>query len=336
MGCDCINYFPLKTNGKDVEEFLVVLGYTKLPRDRYTPKGVTALLYHPNDYKYFVGVYAEKHFDKAEGLIVHTHTSIWRSRYDTDFHNHTVKQLRKRFGGYFESDNGRNKYLTNDYPYIDKAEAGCYQAFGVYFNNIQRASYTIDTWMSAKTEMDWSSKKMGVALIDQMNPLVATVNMAIPLIVSIIEDYFKSSYIALLKYSPQKEAIIRDCRIQGEELILLTKGEITLEDAVARSRSFQDMKRIAQSYRELDKNIDVYGTLKRPYRRRKTSIYDTIESIIVLRHRIIHRAELILGYTPQLLLRDIRTIHVGIERFYRMLISLYGWFDEHPELDRSI
>jgi len=337
MGCDCRNYLPSNTPRKDVEEFLIILGYVRIPRSQFTTKGATDVLYHPDDYKYFEGIYAEVYLDKDEGLTVHTHTRIWRSRYETDFHNYTIKQLRKRFGGHFCSDNGENRYLTNESPYIDKEEAGCYQAYSRFFDNIQRASYTIETWLSAKTDMSWSSKEVGkLAVIDLVNPLVATVNMAIPFIVSIFEDYFRSTYIALLKYSPQKEAIIRDCRIQGEDLLLLAKGEITVEDAIARSRSFQNMKRIAQSFKELDRNIDLYGILQKPYRRRKKSVYDIFEEIIHLRHLIVHRAELILNYTPQALLRDIQTIRVGTERFYLSLIGLYGWADEHPDLHRTI
>jgi len=184
--------------------------------------------------------------------------------------------------------------------------------------------------------MDWSSKEIGkFYLIDIMNPLVATVNMAIPFVVSIIEDYFRSTYTALLKYSSQKEVILKGCRIQGEDLVLLEKEEITLEDAIARSRSFQNMKRIGQSFKELDNNIDLFGVLNKTLRRRKP-VSDTFERIIGFWHRIIHRAELIYDYAPKALLCDIRTIHVGVEKFYFSLINLYGWSDEHPDLRRKI
>jgi len=337
MGCDCVNYLPSKTSKKEVGEFLKSLGYIKIPKSIFSRKGTTELIYHPDDYKYFTGIYAELSLHEVDGLIVHTRTSIWRSRYDTDFHNYTIKQLRKRFGGYFDSDNGKNRYLISEHPYIENEEAGCYQAYSRFFENIKRIKYTLDTWLSSKTDMDWSSKEIGKWFaLDLFNPLIATVNMAIPFIVSMIEDYFRSTYITLLKYSPQKDVIIRDCRIHGEDLVLLAKGDISVEDTIARSRSFQNMRRIAQSFKELDIDIDLYGILQKPFRRRKQSIFSTFEQIIILRHGIIHRAELVFGYTPQTLLKDIHTIHTGIERFYLSLIKLYDWSDEHPDLHDTI
>lgn len=223
--------------------------------------------------------------------------------------------------------------MTNDDPYMQDDEAGCYQAYSRYFDNIQKVSYAVNTWLSAKTEMNWSSRTIGkIPDIDSHNPLVITVNMAIPFIVSIIEDYFRSTYIALLKYSPRKEVIVKDCRISGEDLVLLSKGEQTVEDAIARSRSFQNIKRIGLSFKELDEHINLFGILQKPYGRRKESIHSTLEKIIDLRHRIIHKAELVFNYTPETLLHDIRIIHSGIEGFYLSLVKHYKWFDGHPDL----
>ncbi len=335
MGCLAINYLPPKTSRKEVKEFLELLGYIKLPRDRFTSKGVVVFSNRPNDYKYFQGIYAELCFDKDEGLTVQTRTNIWRSRCDTDLHNHTVKQLKKRFGGYFASDHGKNNYLTNDHPYIERDEAGCYQAYSRFFSNIQTASFTIKTWQKAKTDRDWSSIT-GIPWFDSLNPLVITANITVPFLVSIIEDYFRSTYVALLKYSDNRESIVRDSRILGEELNLISKGEITIEEAVARTRSFQNMKRILQSFRELDNKIDAGSVLRKPYPHRNKPIYDIFEDIISHRHMIIHRSEIITNYTPKILLRDIKTIHEGIQRFYLSLVELYGWYYEHPALNLHI
>jgi hypothetical protein len=251
-------------------------------------------------------------------------------------HNYTIKQLKNRFGGYFATDNGKNKYLKNENPYIQKEEAGCYQAYGRFFGNLHRASYTINTWISAKTDVDWASKKIGeIDFIDSTNPLVLTVNMAIPFIVSIIEDYFRSTYLALLKYSQKKELIIRDSRLQMEDIVLVTKGEITVEDAIARSRSFQNIKRIDQSFRDLDKKIDLNGILNRPYPKYKKPIYNTFDDLISKRHGIIHRAEFVLNYSPKKLLKDMQIVEIGVKEFYKALIEINNWSDSHPDLNRN-
>lgn len=335
MGCLSINYLPPQTNRKDVEEFLTLIGYSKQYCPEFSKKGITCFYNHPGDYKYFQGINAYVSSNDTKGLTVEASTNIWRSRCDTDLHNYTIKQLKKRFGGYFESDNGKNHYLTNDHPYIQKDEAGCYHAYSSFFSNIQRASHTINTWQKAETDRDWSSIT-GMPWFDSLNPLVVTANITIPFLVSIIEDYFRSTYIALLKYSPKKESIVTNSRIQGEELNLVSKGESTIEEAIARARSFQNMKRITQSFRELDSNLDLGSVLRKPYHRRKKSIYDTFEDVIYHRHLIIHRSEIITNYTPKALLRDIKVIHAGIQRVYISLIELYKWSYEHPDLGRRI
>lgn len=335
MGCLAINHLRSKTSRKEVKEFLELLGYTRLYRDPLTPKGFLAFSNHPNDYKYFQGVYAVLGFDKDEGLIVETRTNIWRSRFDTDLHNYTVKQVKNRFGGYFESDSGKNKYLINNNPYIERDEAGCYQAYSRFLSNIQTASFTIKTWQKAKTSRDWSSLT-GMPFLDYLNPLVNIANMTIPFLVSIIEDYFRSTYVALLRYCENRESIIKASRIAGEELNLISRGEMTIEEALARSRSFQNMKRIMKSFREIDDKIDIGSILRKPYGRRSKSIYDTFEDIISHRHMIIHRAEVITNYTPKLLLRDMNTVQEGIKRFYLELIKLYEWNYAHPSIDHDI
>ena len=334
MGYDCSNYLPPDVSRKDVEEFILLLGYTKLPRGEFSVKSHIDFYYNPDDYKYLDGVYASI-CTNSEGLCVYTRCSIWRGRYDNDFQNYTIRQLKKRFGGYFISDRGKNRYFKDNGPYIDKEEGGCYQAYSKFIHKINLASSTVETWRKSVTKDCWYSNVGKSPTIDSLNPLIVTSNIVLPFLIATIEDYFRSIYIALLKYSPEKDAIIKDARIQTDELILVSKDEIKIEDAVARSRSFQNMRRINQSFREIDNRIDIHEILNKPYRRRRQSIYETFENIISHRHFIIHQAEIICNYTPQSLVNDINTTKAGIERIYLFLINLYGWSKEHPDLPNS-
>jgi hypothetical protein len=336
MGYDCRNQLPPSTHRKDVEDFLGLLGYVRLPRSVLTSKGTIDFFYQPDDdYKYLEGISASVYSSKRGHLEVDTHTRIWGSRYEIDFHNKTVKELKRRFGGSFESDNGRNRYLTSYGRYLDKAEAGCYQAYGRFYANVALTCHTIDTLrLSEKTI--WPQKKSGIGWIDQFNPLTITANALVPLLVSVVEDYLRTTYIALLRYSPKKDAVIKEARLQRDDLSLIASREITVEEAVARSRSFQDLRKISDSFKELDTRIDIAGTLKRPYRRRSESIYAAIERIVKQRHQVIHRATIFGDYSPTKVLRDISTIHAGMERVYLELIKAYGWTKDHPDLGQKI
>lgn len=146
MGCDAINYLPKNCKKREVEEFLYLLGYEKLPpRSSLTGNAISYYFYKEENYKYVAGVLSEVYLTKKGSPRVETHTSIWRSRHDSDFHNWTIKQLKKRFGGYFVSDEGKNRYLKYDSPYIEKAEGGCYRAYSYFSENIKKAEFTIRT-----------------------------------------------------------------------------------------------------------------------------------------------------------------------------------------------
>lgn len=147
-----------------------------------------------------------------------------------------------------------------------------------------------------------------------------------------MEDYFRSTYIALLSYSSKKEDILRKMQLRGSEIVSISMGEMTVEEAIAKSHSFQDMKRISEIYKNLNPKIDIYGILNKPYRRRKETTYKTFERLIQQRHDLIHKAKVNSRYNLQLALKDVRTVHLGIERIYRTLIGLFNWNKEHPDL----
>jgi hypothetical protein len=145
MGCDATNYLPKNCSKKDVEEFLCLLGYEKLKSKSSLDNDVTSFyFFKEDDYKYVAGVLCEIYLAKDGTPRVKTHTSIWRSRYDSDFRNWTIKQLKKRFGGYFISDEGKNRYLKYDGPYIERAEGGSYRAYSYFFQNIKKLNSSFD------------------------------------------------------------------------------------------------------------------------------------------------------------------------------------------------
>lgn len=146
MGCDCTTYFPKGTNPSDVEDFLFLLGFKRGKKGPFSwMAGTPYYYYKDDDYKHITGLYTElyKNKEDSEQLKLWTRTAIWRSKFDSDFHNHTIKQLRKRFGGYFVSDYGRNRYFQFYGAAREKSEAGAYRAFSFFRANIQRADHFI-------------------------------------------------------------------------------------------------------------------------------------------------------------------------------------------------
>ena len=99
MGYDCTNHFPAGTKTKEVEGFLFLLGYEKGQKGPFSGmSGTPYFFYDDKDYKHITGIYSELIIDDETGeLRFWTRTTIWRSKFDSDFHNYTIKELKKRF-----------------------------------------------------------------------------------------------------------------------------------------------------------------------------------------------------------------------------------------------
>ena len=75
----------------------------------------------------------------------------------------------------------------------------------------------------------------------------------------------------------------------------------------------------------IDKDIDIAGVLKKPYRRRKESLYDSVDRILNQRHNLIHRNEMSLDYLSENVNTDLENIRAAIQRIYDRLLDRYGW-----------
>jgi hypothetical protein len=325
MGCDCTTYFPKGTKPSDVEELLLLLGFQRGKKSPFSGTMGSPFYYYKDDnYRHITGLYAElsRGKDDPAQLLLWTRTTIWRSKFDSDFHNQTIKQLKKRFCGYFVSDFGRNRYFQFDGPVREKAEAGAYGAFSRLHSNIQRARGFIGF---ANLLDDKTYKIQGVDFMDSHNPRILSANVLVPFLVSAIEDYFRSLYVALLRYSPNRERIIQNARLQGPDLAAIDRGELTVPEAVAKWKSFQDLDKINTAYKDLNNKCDLHGILKRPYGRLKGSFWDVLDRLIRQRHALIHRAELDVEYKPDRLRRDIVLVYKALWRVYEELVKLNNW-----------
>ncbi len=325
MGCDCTNHFPEGTKEPDVDEFLLLLGFKRGKRGPFSRMMGRPYYYdRDDDYRHITGLYIELYREKEDPtqLKLWTRTTIWRSKFDSDLHNNTVRQLKKRFGGYFVSDAGRNRYFTFDGPIREKAEAGAYKAFSYFDSNIKRARHVIGF---ANLLDDKLYKIQSVDFMDAHNPRIVTSNIVVPFLVSAVEDYFRSLYIALLRYSENRDRIVQAARLQGSELTAIDRGELTVPEAVAKWMSFQDMQKISSAYKEVDAKSDVHGWLRRPYGRRKQTFWEHLNRLISQRHDLIHRAEIATDYTPQQLARDLDLTWKALWRVYQELIKVRKW-----------
>ncbi|WP_332812401.1 hypothetical protein [Sphingomonas sp.] len=164
-----------------------------------------------------------------------------------------------------------------------------------------------------------------------LEPEIFANNMAIPYLIAILEDYFRSTFVALLAYSPRKQQVFKRARLSAEQLEAVSEGRMTIEAAVAQGFSLQRVSIAGRHFAELDPKIDLGGELRRPFRRRRVSIYDAMEQLVELRHRIVHRAEQVHSLTNEALGDMVLLAEACLERAYRHITDCYGWdaYDHH-------
>ena len=315
MGYDCINYLPKGTRRNDVNGFLLLLGYKKQNKNVY-------FWFSEEHYQSFSGVLAKVVSAETNDLEVWTHSWIFRSKSDAEYHNHTIRQIKKRFGGYFVSDYGRNRYLPIDEEEYEPAEAGCGLAYEKFGHNIIRMKVYIDA-REFKGEQ-WA--KIGkFEFIDYLNPKLLSNNLLVPVMVASLEDYFKSTFVALLRYSSQKEKIFKNIRIYPSDLAKVSDKRLSIEESAANVLSFQSLDRVSANFRLIDPILDIAGALRKPYKRSKRTPFDGLATLIERRHAVIHKSIFDHTYTDEQLQRDLHDLQEGVKRVYRMLTETYDW-----------
>jgi hypothetical protein len=110
---------------------------------------------------------------------------------------------------FFVTDEGKSRYLHPNNPAPKPEQSGCHLAFQQFGDNIIKASI----YLSNRTFPNTKKEKGGLEFLDQMNPRLLSNNLLLPFLIASIEDYFKSTFIALLKYSNNKEMFFKNARI---------------------------------------------------------------------------------------------------------------------------
>ncbi len=317
MGYDAWLYINKKNHSlKSIEELIVLLGYE---RTRFG-------FYYGNDleYKYNTGVsICEIKKPNDNNYVFHVRAQIWASSYDIELLNRTLRMLKKYCNASFISDNGKNRYFTEGIK-TKGAENGCYLAATKLEKNFTYLLHSL-----SKYPEDTAAEK---AMIDYglVSPCVFNANVYSSYLCALIEDYFRATYIALLKYSDRKTIILSNCKLSAYDLIDINSGNKSLEEAYSRTLSFQNIQAIVRNFKDLDPKLDVGAPLKRPYHKRKENLYEQINRIFERRHRMVHHIDLDSNYNNQVLARDINDIKTAIKRVYLYLCDKYEW--SHQEI----
>lgn len=313
MGYDATNHVDKSFSKEKLVEFIKLLGFEG--------RGEWFHFFERDEYKYLYGVGLHLSSTETEWLV-HTRTPIYCSDDDLKYQNYVIKKIRQFFGGYFVSDNGKNRYFSVDNVETTAAQRGCYAAHFRLSDQLGKIAFLVNNYDEPENVRD-VFKMSGLA-----SPSTLLSNIATTYISSIIESYFRNLYVALLAYSPKKDKIISNARIVSNDYVDIAEGKISVEEAVALSMSFQNIVKIDSYFKALDNRISIYGALSKPYRRRKETLFDTVNRVLEHRHGMVHRMGVDISYSKEDVLRDIESVKVALNRAYEHICDVYGWGTE--------
>lgn len=315
---------------QDVREFVSLLGFKKAGVLSSVEYGRFEEYWYfdETDYRSWSGVELAIHRLKDGRVVVSTGSTIGRSYYDLSHQNFTISALRRRFKGDFRTDEGKGRYLRPEAEPTSPPASGCHLAFNRFGSNLIKAAL-----LHEARAFPEHPPKMWKFLSD-MDPRLLANNTLVPFLVAALEDYFKSTFVALLKYSPRKEAFLRGVRLQGEQLAAISDGMTTVEEKICETLPFQRISAVCRHFEALDPKLDIAGPLRKPYRKRRVSFFDQLEGIVLSRHNFIHRAILDRSITDERMDGLIRDLDVALTRIYRR-ISKVQTLDLSIDLDRA-
>jgi hypothetical protein len=332
MSYETTNYLPKGVSRRHAAEYAVLLGYERAGSYAHLgmPDVVSLVYFEARDYKSWESVELSIGFSDEKGCVyVHTRTRTGRSHYDFEMQNRTVKEFRRRFGGTASKDGGNGEGYDPGPP-IPPVASGCHLAMQRLDWNLTRVNHYLVASVGPSADHSLKSAEDIWPQLRQINPEVFISNVLVTYLVSAMEDYFKSTYIALLVYSERKPNILKNIRLSGEQLAKISAGTLTVEQAAAEVLPFQRLAAIGRHFADLDQKLDVVGALRRPYRRRKINLLDRLEGLVTRRHALIHGMDIDISIDRKKLEGHIHDVTAGMSRIYQEITSRYGWAFELP------
>ena len=127
----------------------------------------------------------------------------------------------------------KNGYTELEGTLVKGAESGCYFAVERLFNNFSSLKHTLSKYPS-----DVEAEKSMYEISGIPTPNMFNANVYSTYLCSLIEEYFRTTYIALLKYSDRKEKIL-NVKFSPYDMVDISNGEKTVEEVFASTLSFQ-------------------------------------------------------------------------------------------------
>lgn len=304
-----------------------LLGYVK---QRKTSGELAYYAWYQNDIDglSLSGVELSVHKNKKGFIEVDTRTSISRGYWDVKKQCQTMRAIRDYFGGKLSSDYSNGWVEQSGYEEPTKLEEGLYVARWRFHNNTSKVEF----YLSCRDMKGFASndKPSGLSFMDDINPRFLSNALLIPYCVAIWEDYLKSSYLMILRHSDLQDKTMTKISLDSRELSDIIQGRITLEEILVSRMSFQRPRIVVQNFTNLGVGLDIGEPLKKPYNRRKKSLFDSIDEYVDIRNEIAHTGSSPKTLTDSDVISIAKDFSTAVDRIYRYLGAQ---FDFEPRYD---
>lgn len=212
------NVLALGTRVADVRDLVKFLGFKPWHRALLSDEvgRIEQFYWHDEvDYRSWGGIELSVYKDRENLVIVETRSTVGRSYFDLQHQNLTISNLRKRFRGTFRTDEGKGRYMKVEGEPPPAPASGCFLAFSRFGGNLIKAGVYLQSRAFPNHPADIHKNDP----IPDYNPRIVANNTLVPFLVAASEDYFKSTWVAITRYSANKEAIFKSYRLQGNQLL---------------------------------------------------------------------------------------------------------------------
>lgn len=323
---------PSKATKKQLREFLSSRGFVEC--DHIMPWGKGAVHYHwfeCRDFLSYDGVEAtiykpdEDHRKLGEcAWALHTRTRTSGSPADKQFQIDTINIARRQFGGNFYNDwGGKNRHMTAPAETRDAPSRGLYLSYENVSNHISSVQYALP----AETEGMKNLAGTPLAAMAQMDPSRVIYNAIVPFAVASLEGFFGDAFEILIEYDADAQAYLskQSKKVEFEDVREISAGSKTIEDVIAGWYSFQNPASMQRAFSEwLD--IDFRRILRNAVSPHNPEIAldEALESIVAMRHRVIHGLKLNLALDRDATLRVLDDTQAIIDAFVNHLETQRG------------
>ena len=317
------NRLPLKTPVSRLIEVIELLGYVKVKDILSLENQIASYIWLGNDVEISFVELELSIYKEDDYISVQTRTRAGRSYWDLKQQNKTISLLKSIFGGTFSTDEGENRYMyreLGDEP--SRLTCSLYVARWIYNNAMNKCHIYLQ---NRELNGDISrNETTGFLWLDSLNPRLLSNNMILPYVIGCWESYFRQSYIAILKYADQiNEKALKNCRASQTDFLEIIREGRSLEEVLADSLSFQRPKIIHENFKQLDNNLDLASCLRKPYHRRKKTLFDSITETIIMRDELVHTGNTNLALYDDNIKMILNDLTAAVDRVYKEFGKVY-------------